>query len=394
MTQPLFYDHAYLTQFEAGVIDRRTIDGQCALALDRTAFYPTGGGQPCDKGTLNDVKVMDVRAEGDGIWHIVEHPLPTHTVQGRIDWATRWDHMQNHSGQHILSQAFVITSDAATVAWRLSDNTVTIDLLRSDLTDEHLADAERLGNAIVQEDRPITARVVAEAEIPALALRKLPEVAGPLRIVEIADFDRVACSGTHVSATAQVGLIKILRAERRGPETRIHFVCGQRALADYARKHALVRELAARLTCGEDELPAAVERLHKDTQATFKALKTAQQALVDGEANRLWMQAADRSAPRAITGLYPAWDEEQLKALAMALKRLPGCFIALAGGRSALIIVARSADVTLDAGQTLRAVLSQIGGRGGGRPDFAQGGAPSWEAAENAIELIAAFAQL
>jgi alanyl-tRNA synthetase len=394
MTTRLYYEDAYLSQFEARVVDRTEIDGRCALALDQTAFYPTGGGQPCDNGTLNGVAVLDVRAGSEVVWHLLESSLDSTTVAGRIDWRRRRDHMQNHSGQHILSQAFVVMAGASTVAWRLSDHTVTIDLDRASLPEEALVQAEQLTNEVVQQNRPISARIVDEAELPALALRKQPDVDGPLRIVTIADFDQVACSGTHVRGTAQVGLVKVLRAERRGPETRIHFVCGQRAMDDYDRKHQIVRDLATRFTCGEDEIPLAVQRLQEDAQSKHKALKAAQQGLVDAEAARFWAQVQLQPVPRLIRGLYPAWDDEQVKALALALKRLPGSISAVAGGHSALVFIARADDVPLDAGQLLRAALAQVGGRGGGRPEYAQGSAPNWAAAERAIELVSLPAHL
>ncbi|MCB0237249.1 MAG: alanyl-tRNA editing protein, partial [Anaerolineae bacterium] len=230
MTERLYYQDSYISSFEATLLSWSDFDGRQTVALDRTAFYPTGGGQPCDTGTLNGVPVVDVRDGGDLIWHVLAGPLPLDDaiVRGEIDWSRRWDHMQNHSGQHILSQSFIETHDALTVAWHLSDTSLTIDLNRIGLSDEALADAERLANLVVQRNLPITARIVSEDELPALALRKQPAIDGPLRLVEIGDFDRVACSGTHVAATAQVGLIKLLRAERRGQETRIHFVCGGR----------------------------------------------------------------------------------------------------------------------------------------------------------------------
>ena len=392
-TNRLYYENAYLTQFNARVVDRKEIDGRCALALDRTAFYPTGGGQPCDTGTLNGVPVVDVRKGGELVWHVLDQPIDSEMIEGCVDWQRRRDHMQNHSGQHVLSQAFIVAAGAQTVAWRLSESTLTIDLNRVGLSDEELAEAERIGNEVVQQNHTISARIVDETELPELALRKQPDVDGPLRIVEIADFDRVACSGTHVSGTAQIGLIKVLRTERRGTETRIHFACGQRAVADYGRKHQLVRGLAARFTCSEDEVPTAIQRLQDEAQVSFRTLKTAQTEMVEIETARLWSQAEPQPTPRLIRGAYPTWAEDQVKALVLSLKRYPGCLIGMAGGRSALVFAARSEDCQIDAGLLLRTALAQVGGRGGGRPDYAQGSAPSWEAAERALELIESLAR-
>ena len=385
MTQRLYYDTPYLTTFDARVIDARQIDGQPAAALDRTAFYPTGGGQPHDTGALNGVPVLDVRSDGHVVWHLLAEPLSVGTgVHGQIDWPRRWDHMQNHSGQHILSQAFIETANALTVAWHLSEHSLTIDLDKTSMSDAQLADAERLANQVVQRNLPITDRIVAEQELPALNLRKQPDVDGPLRIVEIGDFDRVACGGLHVNSSAQVGLVKVLRAERRGPETRIHFACGQRALDDYSRKHLVVRSLAGRLTCGEEELPHAVERLQAQADAHFKALRAVQSELVAAEAARLLAVAGPT---RVVSAAYPGWDGEQVKQLAQALRNQPGLIIALAGGANQ-VLAARSVDVAFDASQALRSALAAVGGRGGGRPDFAQGAAPTWPAACQTLDAI------
>jgi alanyl-tRNA synthetase len=387
MTQRLYYDTPYLTTFDARVTRLREFDGQPAVALDRTAFYPTGGGQPHDTGALDGVAVLDVRSEGETIWHLLAATLPVGAaVHGQIDWPRRWDHMQNHSGQHILSQAFIETAGALTVAWHLSENSLTIDLDQTGLSDTQLVNVEQMANQVVQQNLPITDRIVAEQDLPALNLRKQPDVDGPLRIVEIGDFDRVACGGLHVSSSAQVGMVKILRAERRGPETRIHFACGQRALDDYSRKHQMVRSLAGRFTCGEEELPQAVERLQAQADAHFKALRAAQSELVAAEAARLLAVAGPT---RMVSAAYPGWDGEQVKQLAQALRSQPGLTIALAGGANQ-VLAARSADMAFDAGQALRSALDAVGGRGGGRPDFAQGAAPTWEAACQALSAIAA----
>ena len=387
MTQRLYYDTPYLRTFNAQVTNARQIDGQPAVALDRTAFYPTGGGQPHDTGMLDGVAVLDVRSDGGMIWHLLAAPLPVGAaVHGQIDWPRRWDFMQNHSGQHILSQAFIETAGALTVAWHLSDTSLTIDLDQTGLSDAHLAGAERLANQVVQRNLPVSARIVNESELPTLKLRKQPDVDGPLRIVAIGDFDQVACGGLHVDSSAQVGLVKLLRAERRGPETRIHFACGQRAVDDYSRKHQIVHSLTSRFTCSEEELAQAVERLQAQADANFKALRAAQSELVAAEAARLLATAATTGL---LLGEYPGWQGEQVKQLALALRSQPGLIIALAGGNSQ-VFLARSADVAFDASQALRSALAAVGGRGGGRPDFAQGAAPTSEAARQVLAAIAA----
>ncbi|MEZ4767158.1 MAG: alanyl-tRNA editing protein [Caldilineales bacterium] len=390
MTDRLYYDDSYATTFAARLVAASEFSGRPAVALDRTGFYPTGGGQPCDMGWLNGVPVVDVVDGGAMVWHVLAGPLDATDVRGEIDWPRRWDHMQNHSGQHILSQSFIEIGGALTVAWHLSGNSLTIDLNRTDLDDAALADAERLANQIVQRNLPITARVVAEEDLPALALRKQPDIDGALRIVEIGDFDRVACSGTHVAATAQVGLIKLLRTERRGQETRVHFVCGGRALADYERKHDLTRRLALRFACAEDELDRAVDRLHEQSNANYKALKEAQAALVEAEAQRLLAATpATGDGLRLLVAQYPGWQGEQVKQLALTLRSQPGLVIVLAGGAVPQVFVARSPDVSLDSGQVLRTLVAAFGGKGGGRGDYAQGALPDWPRASEALAQAA-----
>lgn len=388
VTQRLYYDNPYLKSFSAQVVARGEIEGRPAVALDRTAFYPTGGGQSHDGGTLNGVAVLDV-AEIDGqIWHVLAQALAGDQVLGALDWSRRWDHMQNHSGQHVLSQAFIQVAEAETVGWHLSPTSVTIDLDQAKLGEETLARAEKLANEVLAQNLAISARVVDEAELPALNLRKQPDVTGPLRLVEIAGYDRVACSGSHVAGTAEIGLIKIQRAERRGSETRIHFLCGGRALADYSRKHRLVRDLAGRFSRGEEELLEAVDKLQAEAQVARKALRAAQDALVDAEAERLWAVAQQQPAVRLVTGVYDGWEAEQVKRLALALRRWPGCFIALAAGDPPQVTFTRSEDVQADAGQWLRQALEAVGGRGGGRNDYAQGRAPSAEAVRKLFALL------
>jgi alanyl-tRNA synthetase len=389
----LFYNSAYTRRFTAQVVDRNHLDGKTAIALDQTAFFPASGGQPADTGLLDGVTVSDVHEDGQIVWHLLEGPLPETQVQGEVDWRRRWDHMQNHSGQHVLSQSFVVTADAETVAWHLSNHSLTIDLDRADLQEGDLFNAEQLANQIVQENRPITARWVEESELPSLALRKQPAIDGPLRIVEIADFDRVACSGTHVGNTAEIGLIKVLRAERRGTETRIHFLCGGRALADYTRKHDIVRALASRLTRGEDELLEGVSQLEQAAKDNHRAWKASQKVLAETEADRLWHQVQSQVVPRWVIGHYQNWESDQIKQLALTLRTRAGLVIALTGGSPPSILLTRSDDVALDVGQLVRDVLSAVGGRGGGRPDYAQGRLPDDSSVPEVLQLVAQRAQ-
>jgi len=236
MTERLHYDDAYLLRFSARVVEHTQWEGRPAVVLDRTAFYATGGGQPHDTGILDGVGVVDVvERESDGaVVHVLAAPLPPGTVdvEGEVDRARRLDLTRQHTGQHIISAAFVEVLGANTVSFHLSADYATIDLDRSPLTAEDLARVEDLANEVVMENRPVISRFVSRDELPALTLRKPLAHAGPVRIVEVPGFDCSACGGTHVRATGELGLIKLVRAERRGTESRVEFLCGGRALAD------------------------------------------------------------------------------------------------------------------------------------------------------------------
>jgi len=376
-TQRLYYSDSYTTAFDARCIEHTTLDGAPAVVLDRTYFYPTSGGQPHDTGTLNGIPVIDVAVrEGDGaILHILERPLAGEQVHGEIDWARRFDYMQHHTGQHILSQAFVRLAEAETVGFHMSADSITIDLDTPALDAALIERVETLANQIVFEDRPVRAWFPDEAELAGLVLRKTPEVGGPLRVVEVADFDLNACGGTHVARTGAVGLIKIVRTERRGEALRVEFRCGGRALADYREKNAIMNQLAAALTTGYWDVPAALERLREENQALRRELRAARSALLEHQARELRAATPHNGAFALVTQVLdddPQTARELVQKLIAYSQTIVLCAVA---GEKAQIIAARSDDLPHDMVAALKAGLAVLGvDRGGGRPSFAQGG--------------------
>src|SRR5574341_1324291 len=260
MTERLYYADSYLTSFDADVLDRRSIGGSVGVVLSRTAFYPTSGGQPYDTGTLDGAQVIDVVDEGPAVVHVVTQPIEGR-VHGTIDWPRRFDHMQQHTGQHILSQAALRTLGAQTRAVHFGTGAATLDLDRADLTAADVEALEDLANGIVFEDRPVGVREVDEAELPALGLRRPAKKEGRIRIVEVEDFDRSACGGTHVRRTGEVGGVKVRRWERHRGGVRLEFLCGWWALRDYRRAQRLLADLAAAFTVADGEVPDAAARL-------------------------------------------------------------------------------------------------------------------------------------
>ena len=232
MTERLYYDDAYTTQFEANVTQTRAIDGHTAVALDRSFFYPTSGGQAHDLGTLNGVPVIDVQVDDDGVvWHILGRAAKLENpVSGEIDWQRRYDHMQQHAGQHLLSQAFFHKLGLETVSVHFGEAFSTLDLDVEEISAEQLTTVEDYANAIVWENRPIYTYFVADADLASIPLRRPPKVTGQIRIVEIEQFDWSACGGTHVQRTGEIGVVALLRTEKIRRQTRVHFLCGGRVV--------------------------------------------------------------------------------------------------------------------------------------------------------------------
>ncbi len=387
MTVKLYYQDATLKTFNARVVERLTHEGQPAVVLDRTAFYPTGGGQPNDRGKLGDALVVDVvEREADGeVIHVLDPREGSDTlarvgdeVAGEIDWPRRFDLMQQHTGQHILSQAFVQAADAETIGFHLTEDTLTIDVDKRDLTSADIEHAEEAANQILFEDRPVMARRVTAKELAQMPLRKPPKVESGIRIVEVEGFDWSPCGGTHVARTGQVGLIKIVKLERHSDALRVEFRCGWRALADYCRKSQVLQEVAAGLSIGFGELGQAIVRMQAEGKALHKRLAEAESRLMLYEAGELDAKAEERGQLRLIASAWADRDAASLRTLAKKLTVKPRT-VALLGsaGTQPIFVFARSTDLSLDLVPLLRGAIERIGGKGGGgRPDFCQGGGP------------------
>ena len=385
MTDRLYYNDPYLQAFDASIVRVATRDGRVGVTLDRTAFYPTSGGQPFDTGTLGPWRVVDVVDEDDGsILHVVEPgsqipnpespvPIPGQSVRGAIDWPRRFDHMQQHTGQHVLSAAFDRLFGARTVSFHLSADNSTIDIAR-ELPAGDVAAAEDAANAVVWDDRPVAIKYVTAEEAAKLPLRKEPARGGTLRLIDVDTFDLSACGGTHVARTGAIGVIAVAGWERFKGGQRISFVCGGRAL----RAHRSLRDAIAAsvrlLSVLPGELPATIERMQAETKDQKRAIVALQNDLAAFRALEVAASAeataAGRFVARAVDG-----DANTLKSLAAAITSRPGFIAVLVTTMSpALAVVARSSDVGISAQHVLSALLKEFGGKGGGRPELAQGG--------------------
>ena len=378
MTERIYYTEPYATEFDAAVVSVEPAAGDAgrkAVVLDRTAFYPTSGGQPFDTGALGKARVVDVVDDDSGrILHIVEGEIAAGPVHGAIDWQRRFEHMQQHTGQHVLSAAFDRVLGARTVSFHLGTTASTIDLSR-EVSSAEIARAEAEANRIVWQDRPVTIRFADAEEAATMPLRKESKREGVLRLIEIEDFDVSACGGTHVARTGGIGIIAVSAAERFKGGTRLEFLCGGRALAGF---HALGDSVAAsvrHLSVLPAELPAAIERQQAEARELRRQLKDLQQKLATHEAAALAGAAESIGPIRAVVAALDGWDANGLKTIAAAIAARPGHLaVLLSATAPAAIVVARAADVGRDSAAILRQMVASFGGKGGGRPELAQGG--------------------
>jgi alanyl-tRNA synthetase len=392
VTSRLYYTDAYCHEFDARVVRALDHEGRPAVVLDRTAFYPTSGGQPYDVGRLGGSAVVDVVDVDGEVVHVLLEPLAAGTdVRGEIDWARRFDHMQQHTGQHVLSAALVRLCQAPTVSFHLGGDASTIDLGAV----VSLADVERAvdeANRIVWEDRPVAVRFASEAEAKALPLRKEPARQGELRLIDVPDFDLSACGGTHVARTGAIGLIAVTATEKFKGGLRLTFVCGGRALRTLRQLRDAVAGSVRVLSVLPQELPSAVEKLQADGKGLRKTIAGLQAALAVHEADRLLTASHPVDGRRVITEIYEDWDAAGLKTIASSLiARDPVAVALVAGGQATTVVVGCAPSLGLDASAVVRHLTARFGGRGGGRADMAQAGGLSGHTAEIAA---AARAQL
>ena len=399
-SERLYYSDSFLRTFTGAVTDVRELTGSNGeliwqLALNRTAFYPTSGGQPFDTGQLSApsldgtaLKVLVEQVEEDeqgAVWHFVREPLVAGTlVEGQIDWERRFDHMQQHTGQHLLSAVFSRELQAPTVSFHLGESTSTIDLASEPLAHQSLERVERIVNEIIGEDRQVTARNIprfeAEEMLAAGQLRKLPDRQGTIRLIDIADYDKNACGGTHVRSTGQIGGLHVRTVERVSRGVRVEFVCGLRAVRAAREDFAILRETSALLSTGAAELTPAVARLLAEGKANAKERQKLREELAEFQAAKLAMEEPIENGLRLVVRSWGDRDRDFVKLLAsrtaMAAPQTAVIFFA-SEADPVRVFVARSSDLDFNCGQILREALAHLGLRGGGSPVLAQGDVPA-----------------
>jgi len=395
-TERLYYHDSHLLEFDARVVDVRERDaGAIAVILDRTAFYPTGGGQPNDTGILGQARVVDcIDAESEGVLHVIQGPAPEsgELVHGRIDAPRRLDHMQQHTGQHILSAALVRLFDAATRSFRVMEHWCEIDVELDNPTNEKIEQAVDLANQTIWANRPVEIRQVSSAEAASLPLRKEPAREGELRLIEISDFDVTPCGGTHANATGEVGVIAVRSWERAKGLTRIQFMAGLRVVNDYRKANRTANHAAGLFSTGRDDTPALIARLIEENKNLTRRVRELDTIACRVEAEGLIRSSKATGKVRIISRVFSDRDADSLKNLALALIAHPDV-VALLGSRNgdtARLVFARSTDLAGDMSTLMREACAVINGRGGGKPEIAQGGGTASDKLESAIETAAA----
>jgi alanyl-tRNA synthetase len=375
MSERLYYTDAYLSAFKASIVDRLQSAGGPAVVLDRTAFYPTSGGQPFDTGEIAGIRVVDVVDGEDGrVMHVLEREVDaTGLVECRIDWDRRFDHMQQHTGQHVLSAAFERVGGIRTESVHFGAASCTIDVSAS-VTPEIASAAEADANRVVCENRPVHVRFVTDAEAARLPLRKPPVREGRLRLVEVDGVDLSACGGTHVARTGEIGLIAVLGFERYKGGTRVEFACGRRAHAHYTRMRDTTASVARLLACAADDVVVATERLQNEVKQQRHVTRDLQQRLAELEGERLRGAAVPRDGLSVVAEHLADWDGQGLRNLAAAVTRDGSYVCILVGGTPINVVVARGPGARVDAAAVVRSLTGRFGGRGGGRSELAQAG--------------------
>jgi alanyl-tRNA synthetase len=394
VTDRLYLSDAALLDFDATVVAVRSHGGRPAAVLDRTAFYPEGGGQPADRGSLGGVPVLDVREEGGEILHVLGGAPPAGRVAGRVDAGRRRDHVQQHHGQHLLSAAFEARAGARTVSFHLGEETCTIDLAApaASLGPAVLREVEAAANDLVFRDLPVAARELSPEELARLPLRKAPEkgsrvvVVGDLAAGDVADAS--PCGGTHPRRTGEVGAVAVLGAQKWGDGTRVEFVCGARVVGALAAANGRLAAAAAALRCAAAEVPGAAGRVAEEVVARRKEVERLALALAAGEAERL---AAGPAGPVRAVVTPPAPGAAAFAravAAALAARGRTALLAAVEDGRAHLAF-ARPRGPGPHLGDLVRAAAAQVGGKGGGAPDAGQGSGPDAARLDAALDAAA-----
>jgi len=381
VTERLYYTDSYLTDFRAGVAeissDRRRV------YLDRTAFYPSSGGQPHDLGAINGIEITEIVDEDDHVAHVLAAPLEAADVECRVDWARRFDHMQQHTGQHLLSAVLLDLFDAQTVSFHMGADSSTIDIQRASLDAGDVRRAMERANQVVFENRPVTVTFRHSSED--LGLRKVTEREGTVRIISIEGLDRSACGGTHVRATGEIGPTVIRKIEKVRGNVRLEFLCGMRAVRRALADYEALANISRAFSSAVDEAPGLVAAQIEKLQAAEKTVRKLSMELAQARGRQLYADTArDADGYRRVRRDAAAITED-LRAEAQSFTAGEKSMFIATVKEPASLLVAVSKDSGMNAGQIVKDAVAAVGGRGGGSPAMGQGSVASWEVLQTVL---------
>ena len=393
MTESLYYDDPNLLSFAAKVTSIEAADGKAHIVLDQTAFYPEGGGQPADRGTLHSARVVDVKKSPDGIVHVVDLsdgnsaiPAVGEELQGRVDAAHRRDYMQQHTGQHVLSAALIEVGGYNTVSVHQGADYTTIEIDAESISTEHLAEVERIANDAIEADLPVSAQIVHESEIGSVQLRRPPKVSGNIRVVRIGELDCVACGGVHCERTGQIRLIRLHAVETIRGNVRLAWKIGDRAIHHYQQTSVIASDLVAELSAKPDEIVNRVRQLSERIRSVEYELRGAKSREHEMVSRSLLTHAEPDRGQRVITAEFSGEDSDYLRGLVELLVEQTGVCVCLTNAADGRLYwcagVAAGARFRFD--EVRKELLEFIGGKGGGRP-------PIWQGVGSADGDIAGF---
>ncbi|MBN8194456.1 alanyl-tRNA editing protein [Bacillus sp. NTK074B] len=377
MTVKQYYQDAYMRSFETSIQEQQQDESGWYVVLEETAFYPTGGGQPHDTGTLQDKRMINVEEVNGEIRHYIEEPFDdvSGVIEGQVDWQRRFDHMQQHAGQHILSAAFAEALQYETTSFHLGKEFLTIDLNVSDISESDALKAEELANQIIREARPIETKWVTETELSSYPLRKQPSVTGEIRLVIIPDFDYNGCGGTHPRSTSEVGAIKILDWEKHKGHIRLQFICGDRVLYQLHRKHVLLKELTSVLQVPEETMVPTAEQLIAKQKEQEKALEELKEVLLSYEAEGLLgIQKDDYTLIQKAYSERPIQELQKIAQHIVSKREDAIVMLVVHNDQKLQLVAVKGSLPTINLREVAQKVFPLINGKGGGKESFVQGG--------------------
>ncbi len=389
LVKKLYYENVYKKEFTANIIEVKENDGKFHIVMDQTAFYPEGGGQPSDLGKIDDLIIEYVYEENQIIYHVAgQAPANFHNVNCHIDWDRRFDHMQQHLGQHILSACFEKLFDGETVGFHLGTDIVTVDITMESMLPTQAEKVEYLANQIIFNNLHVHPRHPDPDELKKMPLRKPPKVSENIRVIEVDQFDYSPCGGTHPNYTGEVGIIKIRKWEKAKGGIRVEFLCGNRALKDYHWKNNSINKTSALLSIKDVDTYEGVERLYNEYNQMKKEMRHLKNQLTDYEADFLYQKSDVYKKTKILVKVFEDRDVNALRVLAARIVSQPNIVI-LFGTKQDLkaqMLFSRSEEIDINMNQLFKEVAPMINGNGGGNPQTAQGGGSDISNLEGALQ--------